>query len=100
VIIFKVSAVDVDLYLVFLQLSQEASVATASTARAVADALATVARAETADVQAWRPKLADALMALGAAGEADAAAAAERLQGCVFAVVLRSLPDACLPLAS
>ena len=63
-----------------LQLAQEGSVAAASTARAVADALTGVAAAEAAEAAAWRPKLAEALSALGAAGDADAAAAAERLQ--------------------
>lgn len=57
---------------------------TASTARAAADALAAVAHAEAPEAAAWRPKLAAALSALGAAGDTGAAAAAERLQRCVL----------------
>lgn len=54
--------------------------AAASTAKAVLEALAGVARAQAPEAAAWRPKLQAALAALGAAGDSGAAAAAERLQ--------------------
>jgi hypothetical protein len=59
---------------------QAGSVAAASTARAVSEALGSVARVQAPQAAPWRPKLAAALASLGAAGDAGAAAAAERLQ--------------------
>ena len=68
--------------------SKEGSVAAASAARAVADALIDVSRADSPAVGTWRPKLAAALATLGASGVASAAAAADRLQWCVRRVLV------------